>query len=523
MQSMKELLDQYPQYREKLYIRGFLLSEGEEDESAYPFYGAWKPFPISKYRLLVHPLQHAFCEEKGDCRMALVGHAMNPFTMESDEQLILRNCLDRLAGSETAFWDYFNQLTGVFTFFAFHEEQVWIVDDASGMQTTFYTVQNGKLFLSSHTMLLGELLGLRKDPYAERLTHYRFFPLLGNSLPGDLTQFSDLKRVTPNFCFVYENGTVTHRRFFTPYQITGKTKEQLAQEAGNLLHRTLQLTAQKWEKPAISLTGGCDSKTTLACAKGLYDQFRYYSYSSSQAEQVDCEAAATICRALGTEHEVYPVPETLAPEDHTDAVGRILRWNCGDIRDSNPNDVRKRIVLDKIDDFDVEVKSWASEIGRAYFSKRFHGRKKFPKQPNGRACTTLYKFFLHDRKLVRETDRVFEAFIRDYYQAAEENPIPWFEQFFWEFRVPSWNGLVITGEHRYSSDITIPYNNRLLLTILLSAPIEDRIQDTLYTEIRRQFNPQIDATGIAVTNLHHTEKRARLENLYWLLHSRFLL
>ena len=200
----------------------------------------------------------------------------------------------------------------------------------------------------------------------------------------------------------------------------------------------------------------------------------------------------------------------------------ILRHNCGDILDPNANDVRKRIVLDGIDDYDVEIKSWASEIGRAYFSKRFHGRTKFPLRPNGRACTTLYKFFLHNRRLVHETDMVFEHFIRDYYSSADNNPIPWFEQFFWEFRVPSWNGLVITGEHRYSSEIMIPYNNRLLLTIFLSAPIEDRISNAVYDEIRKQFNPQIDATGVGVVNLLHTERRARLEDLYWCIHSRLV-
>lgn len=29
------------------------------------------------------------------------------------------------------------------------------------------------------------------------------------------------------------------------------------------------------------------------------------------------------------------------------------------------------------------------------------------------------------------------------------------------------------------------------------------------------MNPEIDKTGIAVTNLKHTEKRAKLENLYY--------
>lgn len=521
MQRMKELLDEYPQLRSKLYIRGFLLSPGTEDVQSYPFWGTWKTIAFGDMRLLVHPLQHAFSEKRQGIQIALIGHAMNPFSMEYEEKEILNSCLDALEKSEDAFWRYFNQLTGIFTCFVSKGKQIWIIDDASGMQTTFYTVQNGKLYVSSHTMLLGELLGLEKDPYVEKLVRYRFFPLFGNSLPGDLTQFIGLKRMTPNFCGVFEDGKVTNKRFFAPHQLTGRTNTELAGDAGEIIHKTLTLISEKWEKPAISMTGGCDSKTTLSCANGIYDRFRYYSYNSDRSEQIDCDAAGKICKALGLDHIVYVIPDSLSEYDHTDVVKEVIRWNCGDIAYIKANEVRKRIVMDSVNEFDVEVKSWASEIGRAYYSKRFHGRTRFPARPKGRYCTTLYKFFFHDRRLVRKTDRVFDRFIKDFYLPAEKDPIPWFEQFFWEHRIPSWNGLVISGEHSYSSaDITIPYNNRILLTILLSASIEDRINDTVYSEIRQCFDSRIDATNIKVTNLKHTDKRGRLENAYWVLHSK---
>ena len=121
---------------------------------------------------------------------------------------------------------------------------------------------------------------------------------------------------------------------------------------------------------------------------------------------------------------------------------------------------------------------------------------------------------------MENTDAVFADYLNNFFEQAEEAPIPWQEQFFWEFRVSSWNGLVITGEHRYSFDITIPYNNRLLLELLLSAPIDDRIADNIYSKIRRYMNPKIDATGIAVTNLKHTKNREIAENIYYTLHSK---
>ena len=521
MTTMKELIEAYPQYREKLYIRGFALTDKETEIDAYPFYGKWQSIDFANRRLLVHPLQRAYICRTENVTMTLIGHAYNPFSMQSDENAIIAELSKLAAEDEERFWNKFNELTGVFTLI-WADDAVHIVGDASGMMTVFYTEKNGKAYASSHTMLLGELLGLELDSYAKRLINYRFFGLLGNALPGDRTQFAGMKRLVPNHVCTFKNGAFENRRFYWPEQVDMEYEDVL-KSAADILNRSMKLIPEKWKKPAISLTGGCDSKTTLACANGVYDRYSYYSYTSSESEQVDADAAHEICGAMGLEHKIYEIPESPDEEDNFDIAAKILRWNCGDIIDCNRNDVRKRIVLDRIDDFDVEVKSWASEIGRAYYSKRFNGRTKFPEKPNGRACTTLYKFFLHDRKLVADTDKVFEEYLKAFYEPAEENPLEWQEQFFWEFRVPSWNGLVITGEHVWSSDITIPYNNRKLLELLLSVPLEARIKDTLYADIRKYMNPKIEETGIAVTNLKHTDRRARFEDIYWVLHSKFPL
>lgn len=83
------------------------------------------------------------------------------------------------------------------------------------------------------------------------------------------------------------------------------------------------------------------------------------------------------------------------------------------------------------------------------------------------------------------------------------------------------NGLVITGEHRYSCDITIPYNNRRLLTLMLAIPVEMRINDELYWKVRSYANPDVDDAGIQINNLKHTSNRAKMERLYLEIHSRF--
>lgn len=498
-------LNNDPKLAKKLYCRGFLVTDAQDCEARASFLGEWTRRELGSVRILVHPEQSVHLNGT----LCLIGHAYDPVLMLADEASILKVL------SETEdFYKAFHRLTGVFTLLRVTDGEITLWGDPAGMQTSFYAVCGGKRYVASHTTLLGELLGLERDPYVEALSRYRFFPLLGNSLPGDLTPYGEIRRLVPNHLVRLTRAGAKTERFYTPHRLE-ISREELVERCAELLHRNLQLIAEKWKRPAISLTGGCDSKTTLACAAGLYERFSYFSYISTDSERVDAEAAAEICRALGLPHRIYRIPESDGALPGTEQAARLLRWNMGELCPCNPNDVRKRVYFADTEDFDVEVKSWVSEVGRAYYSKRFHGRKDFGPEPTPRACTALYKFFLNKRGLVRQTDQVFAAYLEKYFERDRENPIPWQEQFFWEHRMPSWNGLVITGEHRYSFDITIPYNNRLLLELLLSASAEDRIHDNIHAAIRQSMNPAIDQTGIAVQNLKHTDRRAKIESLYY--------
>lgn len=519
--GIQKILENNDSLRKKLYAMGFIFTDNEVDTTEYPFYDMWREQHIEAYTLMVAHDQHSYVVNNGSATAILIGHAYNPFSMMHEEKNILENLLKEyspqaLENNKHEFWHHINELTGVFSLIILDNGKVYLIGDASGMQTTFYTVFNGKIYISSHTNLIGDLLDLTWDPYVKRLTSYRFFKLLGNSLPGNLTQFQEVKRLIPNFYVKLQNGTSTEKRFYWPHKLD-KSSDKVVDEVASLLYNNMELISQKWTKPAISVTGGCDSKTTLACTNGIYDRFKYFSYVSSEAEKVDAEAAKNICHLLGLKHQTYIIPENMNGSDN---VAEVINWNTGDIRYSHPEDVRKRMFFADVDDFDVEVKSWASEIGRAYYSKRFNGRTNFGEKPTPRKCTTLYKFFFNNRKLVKETDKIFEEYLKCYFQQDKDKPIEWQEQFFWEFRVPSWNGLVITGEHRYSFDITIPYNNRRILELLLSVPISNRINDSIYAMIREKMNPAIDRTGIAICNLKHTNSRAKLENLYYCFNSK---
>lgn len=518
--KIKTIMQEHPEKRDKLYARGFLFTDDKVNDKQYPFYNIWKRAEIGKYVLLVAAEQQYYIYDNNNLFFILIGHAYNPFSMSYDEKEILSVLAEQQYLSD-GFWDKFNQLTGIFTLIMVRDNEIYVVGDPTCMQSVYYGQVNNHIYISSHTNLLGSLLNLEVDSYIERLRNYRFFSMLGNSLPGNLSQFKDIYRLIPNH-YLYIEGMekIRVKRFYWPISLQIKEKK-LLDDIISIMKANMLLISQKWKKPAISMTGGCDSKTTLACTEGLYDKFSYFSYISSESEKVDAEAAHTICEKIGLTHKIYTIPEDDTSYPNIEQVRTILEWNTGDIIPVNKNDVRKRAFFAERNDFDVEVKSWVSEIGRAYYSKRFNGRKNFDTMPTPRKCTTLYKFFLHNRKLVRETDEVFKEYLNNYFEQAGENPVAWQEQFFWEFRMASWNGGVITGEHKYSFDITIPYNNRKLLELLISVSLEERINDSVYRKIRTQLNPAIDETGIFITNLKHTKRREKLEDLYYFMHSNF--
>lgn len=492
------------------YAMGFLLSDNIDKSMQQKCSLRWTKADSKKVCALVHPRQKACCINS----FFLIGHAYNPVRMIANENDILADLAQ--AESKDDFFRRVSELTGLFVIGKIDEDKLTIVGDAAGMQCVFYGFHNGRLYVSSHTRLLEDVCGVERDPYIDRLVNYRFYPLFGKQLPGDLTPYKDFKRLIPNhYAELYFEGTIHVERFFPTSDYAEYTLEQAKaaeKRIAELMHNNMELITQKWQRPAISLTGGCDSKTTLACANGLYDRFSYFSYISSDAEKVDAKAAHQICESLGLPHTIYEIPAEDSKFPDIEEVRKTLEINSGCIGRSNANDVRKRAFFAQRNDFDIEVKSWVSECGRAYYNKRFL-KKIFPASPTPRYLSSLYKVFLTDRKLAKETDSVFQKYIERYLSKGLHS-YPWQELFFWEFRMSAWNGLVITGEHKYSFDITIPYNNRVIIDMLLRMPLEYRLNDTAYGDIRKVMNPKIDETGIAVTNLKHTTNRAKLERLY---------
>jgi hypothetical protein len=299
-----------------------------------------------------------------------------------------------------------------------------------------------------------------------------------------------------------------------------KTEEeyiQVIEEAARILKNTMRLIPQKWKRPAISLTGGVDSNTTFAAANGVYEQYTAFSYVSMPREAVDAEKAKEISDRFGVNYVRYDIPESNDAILNYGAYKAVLDYNHGNIGSSKDNDARKKIVLIHNDVCDVEVKSWVSETIRAYAYKYF-GRKKFPRKLSVRNYTALYKIFAMNRKLVWETDSCFRAYLET--TKLKDNLFNYNETdfFVWEHMHGGKCGLDI-GVMKSCFDITIPYNNRKLLDLLLRVPLKYRISDKHHMDMKKALNRELYDMNIRVVNLNQTKFRTRLANLAYTVNS----
>ena len=516
--TLKERLEKNEKLKPLLFKSGYLITtKSDIDYNGYPFYRAWGVTTVGEYCICTHPAAPLFLYNGAEWDYFMIGHAVDPVFDLIDEAEMLRaiaECSPNLAN------DRLNSLTGNFIVGRICGRKLEFVTDPAGMLFCSYGCILGEVYVSSHPQLVADLLGLEKSEYACKLENYKHFYKYGVFFPGDITQFSELNRALQNHITCFD-GKFSVKRFYPTRELDiCKTEEEyssVVKQSADMLKKTLELASKKWDSIAISMTGGMDSKTTLACANGVYDRFTYYSYVSMHGDKIDADAAHKIADHIGIDHVIYNISEDDADFEEIDDIKHILSHNKGGYR-TNPNDARKRCYFLNDSSFEVEVKSWVSEIARANYYKKF-GKKKMPKHLSARNMSSMYKVFTIQRGLLSKTDKIFKDYIKKTGFNNLPNGYDESDMYLWEFRYSAWGGMVITMEHSFTNLIFIPYNNRLLLDTMLRAPLEKRISDTLHEDIIRRANEKVDELGITVTNWNETKKRQLMEKTYFAINS----
>lgn len=520
---IQEQINEYPEYRSALFEQGFILCEGKLDLGpSFPFFQNWREVDLQgKARLYVHHTQKAYVYENTDAVCFLLGHAYDPFSVEWDEQRILERIAESSQGDYHQALALINDLTGLFLFGMFSGEDLFLCGDFESMRSAYYGTVAGRWYVSSHEEIVAWLHPLTRDPYVERLENYRWYHLYGEGLPGDISHYLELKKIICNNYVLLKGGVFSSHRFYPSRPLamceSEEDYQQTVAEIAKVMKTSMDLIAKKWAKPAVSVTGGRDSKGSLAAASHLGDAFQYYSYNSQHAEKIDCDAAELICRSVGVRHTTYDIPldRSLYPE--YDLVRAILCVNSNR-RTFNHNDIMKRIFFRKLHPFDVEVKSWTSEIGRAFYYKRY-GVKRLQKKCTARRVNAMNNIYLFNPGLMYRTDAEYRRYLKDSQYNEHMFNYDWSDIIDLEMRDSRWGADVISCEHMFSHDVTIPYNNRRLGDLFLKVPFDKRLSDRTHIDFTDMLCPSVNAANISVKDYAHSKKRMWMDKIYYFVTS----
>lgn len=520
---IKENIHRFPEYKSAIFEQGFLITDRDIHlENGFPFFENWHRERLSDfYHIYLHCHQKLYVTNRDGITFFLLGHAYDPFAERWDENEILRALAEQSQGNFESGLPAINDLTGLFVLGMIDGEQMTFCGDFESMRSAYYGTVNGHYYLSSHEELVAQFETLHRDSYVTKLEHYRWYHLYGEGLPGDISHYHELKKLIGDNYVAYANGTFRTVRIWPrePIYMCADDAEyrDTVHRIADIMKRNLALIAHKWERPAVSVTGGRDSKGSLAASVHVKERYQYFSYNSQPAEKVDCDAAEAICRAVGVPHNTYEIPLDKSVYPEYDLVKAILCVNSNRLY-FNHNDIMKRIYLRKAAPFDIEVKSWTSEVGRGYYYKRY-GVRRMQKKCTARRVNAMNNIYLLNPRLMYATDAHYRDYLRNTSYNEHMFNYDWSDIIDLEMRDSRWGADVLSCEHMFSHDVTVPYNNRHLSDLMLSVPLGARIADRTHIDFTRELCATIDETNINVKDVAHDNKRMWMDKIYYFITS----
>ena len=139
MMTLPEELECFPQYKEKLFIRSYILTSGKLPSiDSYPFYSNFDEVILNEFTLRVHKKMHlSYLKINEKSYLILIGNCVNPFDLVYDENIIIEKIATKINIDEDnpleKSIDYINEFTGIFVLILLIDGKLIILSDPAGM------------------------------------------------------------------------------------------------------------------------------------------------------------------------------------------------------------------------------------------------------------------------------------------------------------------------------------------------------------------------------------------------------
>jgi hypothetical protein len=240
-------------------------------------------------------------------------------------------------------------------------------------------------------------------------------------------------------------------------------------------------------KVLVSLTGGLDSRTTLAAGRDSWSHSTFFTYSHSRGrhgQRVDIKVAADLARRLGLRHVVV---------DYSDNESETM---LGIVKDNAYTSHQRQLACGYHRRFGehlyLHVRSNLLELARSNLFYKTSRRLALPDGP----CTaqSMGALYCLAAKLNPEKSRHVVPAFEDYVAAADyESTLglasPW-DMYFVEHRMGAWQAGVVL-ESDVSFNTVIAFNSREIVRTFMGVPQEIRCSSAHLAERLTALLPEV--------------------------------
>ena len=448
-----------------LFRRGFLL--GAAGPRVEEWTAHWCHRDVAGQTLRHDPLvpYHA-CTSRG-LRLHSLGLICDVFAPGlSDEDVVAALAAD-LRDSWAAFYASLKRTGGAYVLFIEDGEGVHVVLDATGT----VPVCHGFGTIASHPRLIAETQGLTVSPVAERWFKHKAMNLGGRYMPGLLTAYDGIEILTPNQRL--HDGRMT--RFYPDADCRERHPDEIVETVAPALSSQLSRSS---ERLAFSLSGGMDSRLTLAASRPVAQHSLYFTYygDNHPVFSNDIAVVRQLRDALGLEHRearlsAYTTPPDFAAEfaingDGMQGPAGLAYWFAGCVGADH-----------------LHVRSNILETVRGYYLKNALNHKdafdalklaRLFRQATAEEFTPYFQDFIDKAQFTHDACRGFH----------------YSDMFYWEHRLGGWLGPMIRGQ-RAVFETYIIYNSRALLELMMSRPLEDRANASIVVALIERLWPEV--------------------------------
>lgn len=464
------------------YPFGFLLTR-EKFNNKYN----WHEFSINEELTLYYSNSNEFFElQYNKSQIIVLGYFFDIRNGDLSKNAIIKNLIMSRQSNYNDFLENLSYLSGRFLLILNANEEIRLFHDVAGLKAVCYYKGKGRLVIGSHDTLINEAMEHKLKKLYNNPKEVSF---------SSHTRFESVEKLIPNMSL--EITTAKIERYYPVGKYSVRSKEEIRRELISYLNETVKWLNKSNYKLLLSLTGGGDSKMSLAILKPLIHRLETFTYLKDTTNesnfvkktfQNDKEIVDSIVNNLNLNHKfieissdestdlsvIETIKHNVFSNHHYNLANDYYRIYGGEnylhIRSSALFNIGKYIFPFE----SINVEDWDVETIAKYVQKWTNIEDE---ADNNKHVSNLLDY----------------AQLENFYNY---NPL---ELLFLSYRLIQWHGGVV-GESDIAFDTILLLNARKIVDLILSYPIEDRHKNKLFVELIDQLWPILNYWDINSPN-----------------------